>query len=83
MHDERGDQCYTADSHFHDKFVFDDKSGGHDSINCFDGHDGDRIDISGDFCVGHNDCGDVVIQYGCDDSITLVGVTHVDDGWVL
>jgi hypothetical protein len=81
--DECGNQCYTADPGMNDKFVFGDKSGGDDTIKCFDGKGGDLIDICGSYEIDKNDCGDVVICWGHGDTVTLAGVQYVEDCWIV
>lgn len=82
VHDECGDNCYKADDCYDEKFVFDHKSGGKDTIKCFDGKQGDRIDICGEYCVEKNDCGDVVINWD-NGTITLEGVNSICDNWIV
>jgi hypothetical protein len=65
------------------KFIFGDKSGGHDTIYCFDGKEGDRVDIKGDYNVGKNDHGEMVICWNEGDTVTLAGVAHVDSDWIV
>jgi hypothetical protein len=84
VHDDEGNDCYVAVDCVADSFVFGKDAGGDDQIKEFNGEEGDRIEICGDFKIIEEECQDVVIEWGdcLENSITLVGVTNIDNNWV-